>query len=580
MKQCRAHEAWSKRTTQFFRPIAVCIIATALLSGGAFGQAATIVDPHQSLGQWNPDQALEEEQRKFSELVYDVDKLRDEHVLSFPLTTDEHDRMADDPECEDCDEANVLMPLGVNIETDIPIDFRGVRLDNLDVIGRTESFGLMRLVDDGRLVWTSAVHSDYAGALRMRFADVELAESMEMYVYTREQEVYGPYTYRDINESGDIWTNIISGELSFIELRTAGPGTQADLDATAFRLVDVAHLSDDLLEQAAQAAFAKKASYTSPVSSECYDSKTWSIIDYVNKGIGFMAFKKNKKWTYCSGGLLNTINDDETPYFLTANHCLNTKAQAESVITIWRFNTACNGTSYRAHSWQEIWKLKLPRSVGAKLLKTGTDTDFTFIKLSQKPPAGSWFLGWDARTDYSAVNDTKTYRLSHPAYKPMSFSSHSVIKPGVVGSGRPVGKYIYSSNVIGLTQGGSSGSPLMLVTGHVIGQLYGGVCNLSGWDTKKKECKAGWENNSSTESAIDGSFFHTFPHISSYLSPSTSTTPPNRVGCTSSTIAPPSGNDFTDGSGGFAMMIGVMLTGYLALRFGGRITPAGVAKTV
>jgi hypothetical protein len=48
---------------------------------------------------------------------------------------------------------------------------------------------------------------------------------------------------------------------------------------------------------------------------------------------------------YCSGQLMNTLAGDQTPYFLTANHCLSTYQEAEDAEIHWDYeSTACGGS--------------------------------------------------------------------------------------------------------------------------------------------------------------------------------------------------------------------------------------------
>lgn len=47
----------------------------------------------------------------------------------------------------------------------------------------------------------------------------------------------------------------------------------------------------------------------------------------------------------CSGTLLNTEAGDETPYFMTANHCVSSDSVAATVTARWFYQTlSCNGS--------------------------------------------------------------------------------------------------------------------------------------------------------------------------------------------------------------------------------------------
>ena len=101
----------------------------------------------------------------------------------------------------------------------------------------------------------------------------------------------------------------------------------------------------------------------------------------------------------CSGTLLNNHQQDFTPYFLTAAHCVNTEEKAQSVIAFWRYQTqTCGGNLPDLRS--------VPRTTGASLLSTlgdgpidgipNPEGDMTLLRLEGDLPDGVMFQGWDA----------------------------------------------------------------------------------------------------------------------------------------------------------------------------------------
>ena len=44
----------------------------------------------------------------------------------------------------------------------------------------------------------------------------------------------------------------------------------------------------------------------------------------------------------CSGSLVNNVNEDATPYFLTANHCISSDLEASSLVAYFNYeNSTC-----------------------------------------------------------------------------------------------------------------------------------------------------------------------------------------------------------------------------------------------
>jgi hypothetical protein len=182
---------------------------------------------------------------------------------------------------------------------------------------------------------------------------------------------------------------------------------------------------------------------------------------------------------------------------------------ATTLEAFWDYRTpSCGGVAPSLTSSQ--------RSSGSTLLATGTTSDFTFVRLNSVP-AGRAYLGWDTRTSVITAGAT-LYRVSHPFPDgfsdplPQRFSTTSVSLTSLTCSARPRGPYIYSTLATGGVYGGSSGSPVILTGGYVVGQLFGS-CGPS-------DPSAGCDASNLT---LDGAFATTYPQISSFIDAGTTT---------------------------------------------------------
>ncbi len=150
----------------------------------------------------------------------------------------------------------------------------------------------------------------------------------------------------------------------------------------------------------------------------------------------------------------------------------------------------------------------VPRTLGAAILSTNKTGDYTLMQLSQNPPAGSVFLGWNS-TPVANTNGAALYRISHPQGAPQAYSTHTVNTSAGTCRSWPRGSWIYSRDVIGATEGGSSGSPVLNASGQVVGQLSG-ACGTNLNDV----CD---EVNNAT---VDGAFASYFSSVSQWLNAS------------------------------------------------------------
>jgi V8-like Glu-specific endopeptidase len=192
--------------------------------------------------------------------------------------------------------------------------------------------------------------------------------------------------------------------------------------------------------------------------------------------------------------LLADTSASNTPHFLTANHCISTQTVASSLETYWFWRSAaCNSTSInpgwigRHGGATYVWG-RYYISAGTTNSYNPTGTDTSFLKLNDAPPAGAMFAGWTANPQ--AVSTTNYVGIHNPKGDWTKRSDGNINGYTInLADGQ------YSSSTIdtlpryrvswtsGVTEGGSSGSPLFLNgTGsnpQVIGQLYGGASSCS-----------------------------------------------------------------------------------------------------
>lgn len=86
-------------------------------------------------------------------------------------------------------------------------------------------------------------HIPEAQAIRVHFRNFSLPDNAEMYFFSLQGQVDGPYTGRGRNGDGDFWTRSISSESGVILLRFIGEATEADKRRISFVVSDVGHIN-------------------------------------------------------------------------------------------------------------------------------------------------------------------------------------------------------------------------------------------------------------------------------------------------------------------------------------------------
>lgn len=448
-----------------------------------------------SPGQFDPIEYQKSMRDKFDWLKGEAADLSSRSIVTINISKEEL-RGIDDYECETCGKLgakNTKLRVGVTRTLDIPVNLT--------------SHGEMIKTVDGGFVWTMVFQSKGATALRIHLIDFSLPGDAQLYVYNEDGEAFGPFIDRGPNMNGDFWTNASSGPIAYLQLH-AGPGVQPD--TISFNVTEVGHIGPKFLipflrnpnrnyEDLSVAMTHCSYNEDCVEDGACYDTSDFPGYDDVKYGVAHILFYSAPYWYMCSGGLLNNTAQDYTPYFLTANHCISTRSEASSLETYFQyFNPYCHANCVSRGTAD---------TVGARLLRHGTRADYSFLRLNQSPPAGSVFLGWST-TAVAYSNGTDLYRLSHPSGAPQGYSEHDVDTSAPTCSSWPRGSWIYSRDTTGATEGGSSGSPVCISTGQVVGQLSG-ACGYNPSDP----C------DSINNATVDGAFATYYRRIRRWLNP-------------------------------------------------------------
>ncbi len=403
------------------------------------------------------------------------------------------------------------LPLPAEVKLD------AAAVGHADPVGN--SGGLIADAGDGMVAWGTRVHVDDADRLRLHMLAVQLAPGARMWVWGVGQkprefglELRAP--------AGDLWTPSVAGPDLMVEVQAPSGG------ATSFTVNEVMELfqlsspavvpgsapaASPLLPPATQSMSAMpQGGQPTPAadSSSCLLDATCapssSVLTSLHYGVAQLQFIENSAGFLCSGGLLNNTKQDGTPYLLTAHHCFSTQASASSLEAFWQYaDPSCNAVAPSENNF--------PRTSGATLLATSATSDFTFIRLLGSVPGTSVFLGWDASSS-ALTSGESLYRVSYPAPAgiplPQGYSvTHFLSESSSECFGA---NHIYSKVVAGQgdTAGGSSGSPVALASGQVVGQLHG-------------QCLATASSNNCDPGNLiaDGAFSQTFSSIEQWLSP-------------------------------------------------------------
>eukprot|EP00565_Helicotheca_tamesis_P005002 CAMPEP_0185724850 /NCGR_PEP_ID=MMETSP1171-20130828/1220_1 /TAXON_ID=374046 /ORGANISM="Helicotheca tamensis, Strain CCMP826" /LENGTH=932 /DNA_ID=CAMNT_0028392799 /DNA_START=71 /DNA_END=2869 /DNA_ORIENTATION=- len=174
---------------------------------------------------------------------------------------------------------------------------------------------------------------------------------------------------------------------------------------------------------------------------------------------------------FCTGFMVNNVEQDFTPYFMTAHHCGISESNAASLVTYWNWKyDKCEEGTLTYHHDQFV--------SGAVFLASYPLADAVLVRLTSSPDS-SWgvtYAGWDS----SGKDANNVVAVHHPHVDDgmkISFQIGETLTTSWSGSTSPGdGSHIkVPSWYNGTTEPGSSGSPLFDSEHRVIGQLHGGA---------------------------------------------------------------------------------------------------------
>ena len=354
---------------------------------------------------------------------------------------------------------------------------------------------------DGGLAWAVEVSAAGAGALRVHLEGLSLPASAELYFYSRAGEVFGPYRGAGPDGDGDLWTDTVFGAEGILELHVAAGASPADLQLVAFRVTEVGIVMPRFAGSFTPAAVGFCGDPDCIVDATCV---TGTAADAAKDAVAKMEWAQGQFLYTCTGGLIADSNPAQDNFFLTAAHCLGNNKTARNLQFYWRFRTSsCNGTCPINTGWPY-------KTMGSTVASTGKKGDYTLLHLDAVPPANSVFLGW-TNVAVALANGTHLYRISNPDFGPQVYSQHDVDTAAGTCGGWPRGGWIYSRDIMGAIDGGSSGSPIINGASQIVGQLSG-TCGGNPSDA----CSSGPGEANAT---VDGAFAGYYSSIQPIINP-------------------------------------------------------------
>jgi lysyl endopeptidase len=384
-----------------------------------------------------------------------------------------------------------------------PLELRYIASSFAARFGKRSGGGFLARRTNGNWVWGTSVEVGEAKALRLELAEVNLPAGTRFWAYSMGSESRS-FDLRLLRDDRTLISPTIAGDRIYLEVELPAG---ALLEGQGLHIRRVYEIALDV-DGESSASFVAPEADACLQNGECFDAGDFPGIANARTGV-FRVLYEDGGFVYtCSGGLIN--DQDPTtlqPWLLTAHHCIDNQASALSMDTkfFWRFLSCGSGSSTFVYG-----------PLGADLIVTSATTDVTLARAIDPTqiPSGATYLGW---TSIRPPDGTALHRLSHPFHEgsgltqPQHYSTHQSDDTPAFNCGGVFTPTNYLNSVNQLGTGiskGSSGSPVMLADGIIVGQLYG-AC---GDDFPPDGC-------GTDEYILDGAFATSFPLLAPYLAP-------------------------------------------------------------
>ena len=307
-----------------------------------------------------------------------------------------------------------------------------------------------------------AIECPGALAISLRFDSFKLPKGSQLFISSPDgREFLGSFDHRNNKSHGRLACGLIQGERIIIEY--SAPTTLAEQPALV--IGEIVHgyrpfAKSSFVQDALRGPFG--SSGACEVNVNCPEGADWQVekrsVAIITQGGSGL----------CTGAMVNNTANDGTPYFLTANHCTQGSNTGNWVFYFNHESAGCNGSNGPTTDLIS----------GADLVANNAGSDFALLLLNDTPPASYnvQYAGWDATDDEAA--STSAVCIHHPSgdIKKISFEDDAPY----FSTGNGAAVWWIDNWELGVTEPGSSGSPLFNQDHRIIGQLFGGASACSG----------------------------------------------------------------------------------------------------
>jgi hypothetical protein len=362
-----------------------------------------------------------------------------------------------------------------------------------------ESVGIWSTLPNGDRLWQYRFRSAGAKGMCVYFDGLYIPQGAVMFLYSSDRKTFvGPFTLDDCNAHGSFMMGEVLGDDAVLEYYEPAsvvgvPSIGIQSVSHMYRYVyNYSDYSDNDASRIDESDFCE-------IDVNCPEGADWIP---QRDAVVRLVISDGESQGLCSGSVVNTTARDCRLYILTALHCGLGVTDADWLQCAVRFKyqkSGCGtGNAPSINNRVGVFHLADSNDGGGQ-----TGSDFLLLELEDNVPSSYnvFYAGWDART----ATPQDVVGIHHPAGDVKKISTATNITSGTYGftpgnHWRVV--WMATETNHGVTEGGSSGSPIFNQAKRIVGQLTGGssYCNAPTAPDYYGKMDKNWDDNPNSAS--------------------------------------------------------------------------------
>lgn len=333
----------------------------------------------------------------------------------------------------------------------------------------TENGGDWMELKGGARLWRLRLETNGALATTLLFNSFQIPDGGLVHIYNDDKShIIGAFTSQNNLDGGNYATQLVLGDACTIEYyepaRVRGEG-----------LIDISDLGycyryvygPESAEERGGSQSCEVDVNCSPEGDDWQDEKRGVV------RVGLVFANGSSSW--CTGSMVNNTSLDCAPYLLTALHCTegsSTNSFGQYTIYYNYESSGCGGGNAPTNQ-TAVGVVELANS-GDGGGNSGSDFSLLEVTGNISSSYNIYYNGWSAQN----VGSQSGVGIHHPAGDRKKISTYTSQLTSTTWGGNPNThwrvRWAGTSNGHGVTEGGSSGSPLFDNQGRIVGTLTGG----------------------------------------------------------------------------------------------------------